>query len=118
MVLRGLRAHYRRGRSTRKMHEVWIGETRAGPGCAGHVVQFGVVAVFDAGMAGEDTGFSEVLPDKFADYRVRHFAFLGGADGDAGDSLYGASSLSRGVSALAGADDERGEDVEVEGDGT
>ncbi len=68
------------------------------------MVQLGVVAVFYAGVAGEDAGLSEILPDELADYRIRHFVLLGGADGHAGDSLYGASSLSRGLFALAGAD--------------
>src|SRR5262249_34179321 len=93
------------------------GRIETGSGCAGYVVQLRFVAVFDAGLAGEDGGLPEILSDDSADYRLRHFVFLGGTDGHAGDSFYGPSSLSHGVPALTGTHGGRGEDVEVEGDG-
>ena len=62
--------------------------------------------------------FEKYYPTTSADHRIRHFVFLGGADGHAGDSLHGKSAVSRGVFAFAGADGQRREDVEVQGDGT
>ena len=41
----------------REMHEMRIGKADAGSGRAGYLVQLGALAVFDAGLAGEDGGF-------------------------------------------------------------
>src|SRR5947208_14144414 len=82
------------------------------------MVQFGALALLDPGVAGEHRGFQDLLSDELADHRIRHPFFLGGADDHDGNSLYGKSALPRGLSALAGTYGERGENVQVQRDGT
>ena len=97
-----------------KCPQVRVGATEARSGRAGYVVQLGLVAIFDAGLAGEDRRLREVLSDELADHRLRHPVFLGGADDHAGDAFHGESSLPRCVSAFAGAHGQRRENVQVQ----
>ena len=117
VVLRLRRDYCGEGRA-KDVPEVRIGQTAAGSGCPGYVVQLGLVAVFDAGLAGEDRRFRKILSDELADHRVRHPVFLGGADDHDGAAFYWASSLSRGVSAFDREDTHWRKDVQVQGDGT
>ncbi len=61
------------------VREMRRGEAGAGVRCARYLVFVGVVAVHDAGLAGEDTGSRGVLSEHADDYRVRHSVFLAGA---------------------------------------
>ena len=61
---------------TKDVPKMRIEHTAAGSGCVGHVVQLGLVAIFDAGLAGEDRGFRKILSDELADHRIRHPVFL------------------------------------------
>ena len=65
-----------RGKS-QKVPEMRVEQAAAGSGCAGYVVQLGTVAVFDAGLAGEDGGFRKILSDELVDYRRTTFCFSG-----------------------------------------
>ena len=89
----------------------------AGPGRgrAGYVVQFGAVAVLDAGLAGADQGAGAVLSGRCAGHRLRHHLLLGRADDDAGHPLHGRGAVPHGVHPWPGARRARPEDVEVEG---
>src|SRR4029077_16039457 len=51
VVLQGEQASHRGARAAGKMRYVRAGESRAGPGRSRHVVQLGIVAVFDAWVA-------------------------------------------------------------------
>ena len=91
-----------------------IQRTSAGSGCAGHLVQLGTVAVFHARLAGKNRGVRKILSDQPADHRLRHFIFLGGAHDHAGYAHDRGNSLPGRLLALAGADDQRREDVQVQ----
>src|SRR5712692_5267335 len=85
MALRELQRDYRGARGPREVPEVRLDNPGAGPGCLGHVVQLGALAFCDAGLAGEYAGFPNVLPDQFADHRLRDSLFLGSAHGHDGN---------------------------------
>src|SRR5882724_3183022 len=118
MVLRGAQTYHRRTRDAGEVRHMRRDKTGARPRRFGYLVQFGALAVFNARMAGEHGGLPEVLSDKPADHWLRHPVFLGGADDHAGDSLYGQGSLPRRLSAHASAHGKRGENVQVQRDGT
>src|SRR4029077_5703805 len=97
VVLRGLQAGARGRGGTVEMREMRIDKADAGSGCAGYLVQLGIVAVFDARVARGYAGLSQVLSDEFADDGIRHPVFLGGADDHAGDAPHGQSAVPLGV---------------------
>src|SRR5207237_7427665 len=89
-------------------------EPAAGSRRSRYVVQVGIVAVLDAGLAGANRILQDLLSDNPADHRIRHPVFLGRADDHAGDSFHGQGSLPRSVLALAGAHGKRRENVEIQ----
>ena len=115
MVLRGITARDRGARKAQHVRRVRIGKTGTGSRCAGHLVQLRIVAVFDAGLAGRDQGFQNLLSDQLADHRLRHPVFLGGANDHARDALHRASSLPRRIPAFSSAHRQRRKDVQVQG---
>src|SRR3569833_321820 len=54
--------------------------TRAGYGRARHMVFVRAVAVYDAGLAGEDARSASFLSNHAVDHRLRNSILLGGAD--------------------------------------
>src|ERR1700722_16843294 len=93
----------------------------AGQGRARYLVQFGLVAVFDAGLAGRYGRSADFLSNQLADQRLRHFIFLGRADdhdgaaSGSGRERKRSNSLTAVVFAFAGAHGGRREDVEDQG---
>ena len=67
-----------RARGAGEVYEVRR-EGRAGCGCARYMVFVGVVAVYDAGLAGEDARSGGFLSDDAANHGVRDSFLLGGA---------------------------------------
>ena len=61
VVLRGIGARDGGARDAGEVRDVRIGKFEAGSGCAGHLVQLGAVAVFDAGMAGRRRRISRLI---------------------------------------------------------
>jgi valyl-tRNA synthetase len=60
--------------------------------CAGHLVQFGPVALFHHGLAGADQLLKTYYPTG-AGHRIRHPLFLGGPHDDDGHSFHGGRPL-------------------------
>src|ERR1700687_5997774 len=89
MVLQREPAHHSGAPGAGEVREVRIGEPGTGSGRAGYLVQLGAVAVFDAGLARQNSGLRKILSDELVDHRLRHPVFLGGADDYARHSLYG-----------------------------
>src|SRR5258707_6722017 len=63
MVLPGTPAHHGSARGAGKMRGLRIAEPGTGSGRSGYLVQFRVVAIFHAGLAGENGGLHKILPD-------------------------------------------------------
>ena len=66
------------------MRALRLGRTQAGSRCARYLVQFRPVAVFDAGLAGQDRRSAALLSDDAADHGLRHHLLLGRAHDHAG----------------------------------
>ena len=61
LVLSGLFKDYSFKNGSGPMRPLQKSKTGAGSGCSGYLVQFGIVAFFDVGLAGADTGSEDFL---------------------------------------------------------
>src|SRR6266851_5180054 len=104
MVLQGKQPHHGGAPGAGEVRRVRIGKPGTGSGRAGYLVQLGAVAVFDAGLAGENGRLRKILPDEPVDHWVRHPVLLGGADDNEQHPLHGQSSVPRRVPTLTGED--------------